>query len=104
AWTAAELAASAVDSSFGRLEVDTNDLVGAVRAIGDAYKDLYFLGGANIEVGLTGSKIHAVACAALAAATRVARAWYVAPRSFDQQRFTEGVAETECFEVRLTVV
>ena len=62
---------------------------------------LYFGSGANIEIGLTGSKIHAVAFAALAAAGRIAAAWYVSPKRFDMQRFTTGVAETRCFDLSL---
>ena len=39
--------------------------------------------------------------AALAAATRVSYAWYVSPETYDRQRFTQGVAETQCFELSL---
>jgi hypothetical protein len=66
------------------------------------YNDLYFGSGANIEIGLTGSKMHAVAFAALAAAARVSSAWYVSPQRFDEQRFTLGARETRCFDITLT--
>jgi hypothetical protein len=99
---AAELAASAADSNVGLFEVDTNDIVDALRVTEDIYNDLYFRSGANIEIGLTGSKMHAVAFAALAAVARVSAAWYVSPQRFDQQRFTLGTRETRCFEVKLT--
>lgn len=101
AWAAAELAASATDANVGLVEVDTNDIDGAVRATEEVYGDLYFRSGANVEIGLTGSKIHAVAAAALAAAARVSAAWYVSPQRFDHQRFTEGVGETKCFDLAL---
>ena len=67
----------------------------------EIYNDLYFRSGANVELGLTGSKIHAVAFAALASAVRISVAWYVSPERFDEQRFTEGTAETQCFDLRL---
>jgi hypothetical protein len=73
----------------------------SLRATEEIYNDLYFGCGANVEIGLTGSKIHAVAFAALAAAGRVAAAWYVSPQTFDMQRFTEGVGETRCFDLVL---
>jgi hypothetical protein len=92
---AADLAASAADSNVDLIEVDTNDLAGAVRETGEICKDLYFGSAVNFEIGLTGSKMHAVAFAALAAAARVSAAWYVAPKSFDMQRFTK----TRCFDV-----
>jgi hypothetical protein len=103
AWAAAEFAASAADANVGLVEVDTNDIDNAVRATEEIYCDLYFRSGANVEIGLTGSKIHAVAAAALAAAARVSAAWYVAPERFDHQRFTEGVGETNCFDLALGV-
>ncbi len=98
---AAELAASAADANVGLVEVDTNDLVGALRSTEEVYKDLYFGSGANVEIGLTGSKIHAVAFAALAAAARISAAWYVSPQIFDYQRFTQGAAGTDCFDLTL---
>ena len=45
---AAELAASAADSNVGLIEVDTNDIHGALQATDDIYKDLYFGSGANV--------------------------------------------------------
>lgn len=96
---AAELAASAADSNVGLTEMDTNDLSGALGISESVYNDLYYGSGANIEIGLTGSKIHAVAFAALAAAGRISAAWYVSPQSLDRNRFTRGVGETRCFSV-----
>lgn len=101
AWAAAELAVSAADANVALAEVDTNDIDGALRALEEIYNDLYFRSGANVELGLTGSKIHAVAFAALAAAVRVSYAWYVAPTSFDRHQFTQGVGQTRCFDLKL---
>ena len=95
----AELAASAADSNVGLIEVDTNDLEAALKASVDIFSNLYFGSGANVEIGLTGSKMHAVAFGALASAARISAAWYVSPQRFDMQRFTAGVGETRCFEL-----
>lgn len=100
AWTSAELAASAADANVGLVTVATNDIRGALRVTEELYNDLYYKSGANVELGLTGPKIHAIAFAALAAAARVSAAWYVVPQSFDRQRFTTGAAETQSFELR----
>jgi hypothetical protein len=100
---AAELAASAADSNVGLFEVPTSDLHAALQVTEKVYNDLYFGSGANVEIGLTGSKMHAVAFAALAAAGRVASGWYVSPATFDWKRFTTGVGETRCFTVKLKV-
>ena len=100
---AAELAASAADSNVGLKEVDTNDLHAALRATEEIYNDLYYGSGANVEIGLTGSKIHAIVFAGLAAVGRVASAWYVSPTEFDRQRFTTGVGATRCFKLTVAV-
>jgi hypothetical protein len=95
------LAASAADSNVGLIEVDTNDIDAALRESEKIYNDLYFGSGANVEIGLTGSKIHAVAFAALAASGRISAAWYVSPKTFDKLRFTVGVGDTRCFELSI---
>ena len=99
---AAQLSASAADSNVGLIEVDTNDLEGALREAERIYTELYFGSGANVEIGLTGSKMHAVAFGALAAGARISAAWNVAPRKYIMERFTRGTRETHCFD--LTVV
>lgn len=96
---AAELAASIAEANTQLVDVDTNDLHEALEQCTSLYRELYFDLGMNVELGLTGSKIHAVACAALSAVGRVSYAWYVVPGSFDRQRFTEGVGDTQCYRV-----
>jgi hypothetical protein len=95
----AELAARVTDVPTRMLEVGTNDLSGAIRAVEEAYRRVYHVAGAKVEFGLTGSKIHAVAFAAVAAVTKVASAWYVEPSQFDQSSFSLGVGATEVFEL-----
>jgi hypothetical protein len=96
---AAQLSASAADSNVSLIDVDTNDLQSALKEASQIYNELYFSSGANVEIGLTGSKMHAVAFGALAAAVRVSSAWYVVPQQYDAQRFTKGVRETHCFDI-----
>lgn len=96
---AAQLSASAADSNVSLIDVDTNDLQCALREAERTYNDLYFSSGANVEIGLTGSKMHAVAFGALAATVRIASAWYVVPKEYDEQRFTKGVGESHCFAI-----
>jgi hypothetical protein len=96
---AAQLSASAADSNVALIDVDTNDLPGALRKAEEVYNELYFGSGANIEIGLTGSKMHSIAFGALAGVARVAAAWYVSPKAYDMDRFTRGTCETRCFEL-----
>lgn len=98
---AAQLSASAADSNVSLIDVDTNDLQNALKESERIYNELYFSSGANVEIGLTGSKMHAVAFGALAAAVRVSAAWYVVPQQYDEQRFTTGVRETHCFDIQM---
>jgi hypothetical protein len=101
ALAAAELAASAADTNVSLVTVDTNDIETSLKVTEQLYNELYRRSGANVEIGLTGSKMHAVAFGALAAAARVAAAWYVAPAEVDMTRFTIGAGDTHCFELLL---
>lgn len=97
----AELAAAASDVTTTLVEVATNDVVGALREVERLYRRAYFAQGAGVEFGLTGSKAHAIAFAAVAAAAHVSAAWYVYPASFDIRRYTEGYAQTLATELTL---
>jgi hypothetical protein len=81
--------------------VDTDDLELLVRRLDQRYLELYVKGGANVELGLTGSKAQAVAAAILGARRRIAQAWYLKPAKFDVSRFSEGVGRVRIFDVRL---
>jgi hypothetical protein len=96
---AAELLSSEAGANVGLINVETNDLLQAIRVLEQIYGDHYFFSGGNVELGLTGSKMHAVACAALAAAARISAVWYVSPAKYDRERFTRGVEATHSFEV-----
>ncbi|MET0118932.1 MAG: hypothetical protein ABW090_16030 [Sedimenticola sp.] len=83
--------------------IDTNDLSGLVRYLDEQYLDLYSTGGANLELGLTGSKTQAVAAAILSARRKISQAWYLSPYEFDEKRFSQGVGNIRVFDIRLSV-
>jgi hypothetical protein len=92
----------AADVSTTLVQVETNDVTGALHEVERLYRRAYFGQGASVEFGLTGSKAHAIAFAAATAAGHVAAAWYVSPAEFDMRRYTEGVGETHVTELTLT--
>jgi hypothetical protein len=65
--------------------------------IAEHYQRYYVHGNFDFELGLTGSKLHAVACAAASSALRFAQCWYVRPADFDIDRFTHGVGGSRYF-------
>lgn len=99
---AAEVARGLVEDSEIR-EVGSDDLSGALQEISRTHQRFYVDGNFNFEVGLTGSKLHAVALAAASSTTLFSQAWYVRPASFDATRFSLGVGETRYFEVRIAL-
>ena len=96
---AAEVARGLVEGS-DITEVQSDDLLGALQEIGRAHQRYYVDGNYNFELGLTGSKLHAVAFAAACSTMMFSQAWYVRPASFDPARFSLGVGETRYFELR----
>lgn len=97
---AAEVAASNLaDSNVAR--IDSNDLEGMLKFVAEKHKKWYVGNGFNFELGLTGSKLQAVACSAVSAAFKVSQCWYIRPKSFDIERFTEGVGKTHIYKIVL---
>ncbi|WP_176016797.1 MULTISPECIES: serine/threonine-protein kinase [Burkholderia] len=79
--------------------IDTSDLFALLKYLDEQFLDVYGNGGANLEIGLTGSKMQAVASAILSARRRVAQAWYLSPQHFDEKRFSRGVGAVRIFDV-----
>lgn len=71
----------------------------ALTAIRETYEEYYALSNFNFEVGLTGSKLQAIALAAASTSLKFSQAWYVQPDHFDISRFTEGVGRTRVFMI-----
>ena len=80
--------------------VDSSDLTGLIHYLDAEYLQIYDKAGANLELGLTGSKIQAVASAVLSCVRRVSQAWYLSPREFDERRFSKGVGPIRIFEIQ----
>ena len=79
--------------------VDSDDLAAALREIAQAHQRYYVDGNYNFELGLTGSKLHAVAFAAISASMMISQAWYVRPAVFDPSRFSVGTGASRYFEL-----
>jgi hypothetical protein len=93
---AAEVAVRDFHSST-LLELPSDDLTEMLDFIGEHYQRFYAHGNYEFELGLTGSKLHAVACAAASSSLRFSQCWYVRPASFDVERFTTGVGQSRYF-------
>jgi serine/threonine protein kinase len=97
-WAADVAAKNARSSDVS--ELDSDDLGGALAKIADVHQLYYVDGNFNVELGLTGSKLHAVALAAFSAGARTSQAWYVRPASFDPEQFSLGTGPSRFFEIR----
>lgn len=82
--------------------VPGHDLKEMMEYLDARYLDIYGTAGANIEIGLTGSKIQAVAAAILSARRKVAQAWYLSPTKFDEARFSAGVGEARIYDITVS--
>ena len=97
---AARIASLVADSS-GMIDIGSDDLPLALNRIASAHHRYYVDGNYNFELGLTGSKLHAVAFAAASASMQMSQAWYVKPAEFDPERFSIGFGETRFYEITL---
>jgi len=80
-------------------KIPGHDLKAMMDHLDERYLEIYGTAGANIEIGLTGSKIQAVAAAILSARRKVAQAWYLSPAKFDVARFSLGVAGVRIYDI-----
>jgi hypothetical protein len=94
----AEIAATDSASADVTL-IDSDDLSKTVTFLLQGVSRWYVQQGFNFEVGLTGSKMEAVAAAAVSAVCKLTQCWYVQPKEFDPQRFTKGAGETRFFRI-----
>lgn len=97
---AADVAASSLANS-NVVHIGSNDLEGMLKFVAEKYRKWYVGSGFNFELGLTGSKLQAVACSAASAAFKVSQCWYIRPKRFDIERFTKGVGETHIYKIVL---
>ena len=101
---ASEIASiAASDNSNSRItKFHVNDLEGTISYFLQGFEGYYVQLGANVEFGLTGSKLQAVSAAAVSSIRKITQAWYVKPQKFDPDRFTVGQDSISYF--RLSVV
>ena len=97
---AARIASSVAESS-GMIDLGSDDLPSTLSAIVAAHHRYYINSNYNFELGLTGSKLHAVAFAAASASMQMSQAWYVKPAEFDPTRFSIGFGDTRFLEITM---
>jgi hypothetical protein len=96
----AEIAAT--DSASAEVTlIDSDDLAKTTAFLLKGFGQWYVRQGFNFEIGLTGSKMEAVAAAAVSSICKITQCWYVGPAKFDAARFTRGAGETRFFQVAL---
>lgn len=83
----------------GMNEFNSNDLAGVIEWLTEQYVTWYVDKGYNVEFGLTGSKIQAVACAAVSVECKLSQCWYIKPKNFDSKRFTKGTGTSRYFNL-----
>ena len=83
------------------IDLDSDDLLSALRKIEAIHHAFYVDSNFNFEVGLTGSKLHAVAFAAASTSMQMSQVWYVKPAEFDPARFSVGFGDTRFFEITI---
>ena len=81
-------------------EIGSLDHDGAYQRLRALHQDYALQAGHNFEVALTGSKMHTVAAAMLAATVRPAGVHYSRPREFKPDRYTVGTGDTIAVHLR----
>ncbi|MFH1466067.1 MAG: hypothetical protein ABIO70_16910 [Pseudomonadota bacterium] len=95
---AADVAVRGVEASHVS-RIDSDDLPRMLSFFAERFAGYYLDAGFGLEFGLTGSKMHAVACAAASTSFKIGQVWYVSPAGFDPDRFTHGVTDSHWFIV-----
>lgn len=83
----------------GTTEIGSNDLHTVVDFLFQQYIYWYVDRGYNMELALTGSKIQAIACAAVSVVCKMAQCWYVRPEELDPKRFTKGIGDSQYYMI-----
>jgi hypothetical protein len=78
-----------------------DDLLRLVEYLDAKYLKIYGSGGANFELGLTGTKTQALAAAVLSSVRKVSQAWYLSPKKFDEKRFSSGVGSIRVYDISI---
>lgn len=81
--------------------VNSDDLEKTLHILTKEYQRFYIDQNYNFEIALTGSKRQTVACAAISASFKVSHCWYVKPRKWDTESFSQGIGEMTFFKLEL---
>lgn len=96
----ARLAARVAVRDFHSCEIrqlPSGDLDAVLHVARDCFEDFYALANFNFEVGMTGSKLDAIALAAASTTLKFSQVWYVKPDGYDISRFTTGAGASHLF-------
>lgn len=97
---AADVATKGLDAAVVEA-VGSEDVKGHIQFIASQYARFYDGLGFDVELALTGSKGHGVACAVASVVLKFAQCWYVRPEIFLTERFTNGVGATRVYDISL---
>jgi hypothetical protein len=81
-------------------EIGSLDHDASYRLLMDLYRKYALDGGYNFEIALTGSKLHIVGAAMLAAVATPSGVYYSAPSKYDPEKFTKGTGKTRIIHLR----
>ena len=82
-------------------EIPLDNLQELMEYISKQYQNYFVNQNFSFEIALTGSKIQAVASAAICSVYKVSQCWYVQPKKWDPKRFTKGTGETNIYKIEL---
>lgn len=98
----ARMAADIAMSNYSNIEtvlINHNNPKEIMNQLFERYNYFYANQGLNIEIALTGTKLQALACAALGSVEKVSQFWYVEPSEFDKDNFSKGAKDTLYYQL-----
>jgi hypothetical protein len=104
---ASGLAAKLIAQNYQNVSIfdsQSASLEGIVKQLDESFVHLYFERNCNIEIGLTGNKMQAVAAGIINSQRKISQAWYISPNEFDYAKFTSGVGETTVLKISRTPI
>jgi len=96
-WAAEIARANYENISFSKADFQKYNAV--IDVIAETYNHFYTTEGMNVDLALTGSKMHAAFCAAISTKFKINQCWYVQPAGYDVQHYSEGVSSTQYFQL-----
>jgi len=82
--------------------INTDDIFRVMEFLIERYQYWYVSQGMNFEIGLTGSKMQALASAILASMYKISQCWTVRPEHIDPERYSKGYDRTSsCYKISI---